>query len=290
MPSICCIILQMGPRGGRRSVVLALVFACLVAGIPSAPAAPAHKFSDATGPLDTAADLDAALRFEALIPEHTFGGMVTAPPLRQVAAPRPDREGHPHGRRGRLGQLHRRLPGGAVVALRAGEEGADASSASTPSATIGEVSKAVRFWRAQRDEARTRGREMVEYYHVLVNIAKSWQTTFDPHIDDSRNYDDIGYIDFGGGIVPGEAGLLMRTCTPAAVDPAKPWGDVRVNGHGPAIRSARSSGKARTGTASARRAATPTPGRSSVSPSRSTSSPTTQTPTSGRHSPTTSWR
>ena len=72
---------------------------------------------------------------------------------------------------------------------------------------------------------------MVAYYHVLVNIAKSWQTELDPHIDDSRNYDDIGYIDFGGGIIPGEAGLLMRACTPADVDPSKPWGDVRVNGH-----------------------------------------------------------
>jgi hypothetical protein len=90
----------------------------------------------------------------------------------------------------------------------------------------------VQFWREQRDEASARGREMAEYYHVLTNIAASWQTELNPHIDDTRAPDEIGYIDFGGGLVPGEKGLLMRVCTPEAVDPAKPYGDVRINNHG----------------------------------------------------------
>ncbi len=217
----------MGPGVVRRTFLALLVVACVspVTPLAASPAA----VSDATGPLDTDADLQAALRFEALIPEHTVGGMVTPldfdkwPHLDPTAKPiRMNGEGDSGNYTGvylasqswRYAQAKRELA----------KLGVD------PIATIG-GSKTVRFWRAQRDEASARGREMAEYFHVLVNIAQSWQTTFDPHIDDSRQPDDIGYIDFGGGLVPGEKGLLMRACTPAKVDPAKPWGDVRINGH-----------------------------------------------------------
>ncbi len=57
----------------RRGLALLLVL-LLVGTVDGARANPA--ISDGTGPLDTAADLAAATRFEALIPEHTFYGMV----------------------------------------------------------------------------------------------------------------------------------------------------------------------------------------------------------------------
>lgn len=212
------------------SLVVAAVLSSLVLLVPHPEAASRPAISDATGPLDTPADLAAAMRFERLIPEHTVGGMVTAllfdewPHLdRDAKVLRMDGEGDSGNYTGvylaaqswRYAQAKREL-----AKLGVG-----------PLSTRGEASDAVRFWRTQRDEARARGREMVAYYHVLVNIARSWQTELDPHVDDSRAPDEIGFVDLGGGVFPGEAGLLMRTCTPAKVDPAKPWGDVRVNDH-----------------------------------------------------------
>jgi hypothetical protein len=215
-------------RRGRIWVVLVLAIACVV---PAAPApATVPDASDGTGPLDTRADLEAALRFEKLIPEHTVGGMVT--PLLFDEWPHIDPDAKVvrmdgEGDSGNYTGVYL-----AAQSWRYAQSKKELQRLGVDPLSIGPTTnKAVRFWRKQRDEARSRGREMVNYYHVLVNIAQSWQTEFNPHINDSRNYDDIGYIDFGGGVIPGEKGLLMRACTPADVDPAKPWGDVRVNGH-----------------------------------------------------------
>jgi hypothetical protein len=212
------------------SLVLALIVTCVGAGSQAASATTAPSVSDGTGPLDTAADLAAALRFEKLIPEHTVGGLVT--PLLFDKWPHID----PHAKVLRMdGEGDSGNYTGVYLAAQSWRYAqAKKELAKLGVAPLGNrppSSPVVAFWRKQRDEARARGREMVAYYHVLVNIAKSWQTEFNPHIDDSRTYDDIGYVDFGGGVFPGEAGLLMRACTPADVDPSKPWGDVRVNGH-----------------------------------------------------------
>src|SRR5688572_9928011 len=171
----------MGHRGWR-TLVAVFVFSSVAVATPAFSAPP---ISDGTGPLDTTADLEAALRFERLIPEHTVGGMVTAllydkwPHLADdEKVLRMDGEGDSGNYTGvylaaqswRYAQAKQELA----------KLGVD------PLSNKKQSNKVVKFWRAQRDEARARGREMVEYYHVLVNIAQSWQTEFDPHVDDTR--------------------------------------------------------------------------------------------------------
>ena len=63
----------------------------------------------------------------------------------------------------------------------------------------------VAFWTAQRDEALTRVRLMVDKYHLLTNIAADWQTEFAPSTNPPS---------FGGGVIKGEPGMLMRACAP----------------------------------------------------------------------------
>jgi hypothetical protein len=186
----------------------------------------AAAVSDGTGPLDTDADLEAALRFEALIPEHTFEGMVTPvfydkwPHLDSMAQPLlldgPGDSGNYTGvylaaQSYRYAQAKREL-------AKLGVDPLDDSPSGPPEAA---------FWRGQRDEARQRGSQIVRYYNMLVNIAEEWQTEFKLHIDDSKGITEYGWLDFGGGIIPGEAGLLMRACTPE--DPAPAFADFRIN-------------------------------------------------------------
>src|SRR5687768_297223 len=59
----------------RRAVLLFFVV-LLVVPVAGQVRAGEPAISNGTGPLDTTSDLEAALRFEALIPEHTFYGMV----------------------------------------------------------------------------------------------------------------------------------------------------------------------------------------------------------------------
>jgi hypothetical protein len=60
-------------------------------------------------------------------------------------------------------------------------------------------------WQAHRNEARARVRAMVAKYHLLTNIATNWQTAFNPSLDPPS---------FGGGVIRGEPGMLMRACVP----------------------------------------------------------------------------
>jgi hypothetical protein len=199
----------------RRVIALIVV---LVAALPlhaahaSDPAA-----SDGTGPLDTTTDLDAALRFEALIPEHTFGGMVT--PLYYDEWPHIDPNAAPL-------RIDAAPDSGNYTGVYLAAQSWRLTQATKELATLDPESDAAAFWQAQHDEALVRASEIARYYHVLVNIASAWQTELDPQIGDDPN--QVGWIDFGGGIVPGEAGLLMRTCT-RATDPAvanlRDWAD-----------------------------------------------------------------
>jgi len=75
------------------------------------------------------------------------------------------------------------------------------------------------FWEAQKAQAKSRVDQMVEQFHLLINISAAWQTEFDPRVNDDREPTDDGYIDFGGGVFPGEAGLLFRACTPVDAPP-----------------------------------------------------------------------
>ena len=85
------------------------------------------------------------------------------------------------------------------------------------------------YWEAQRDEALDRLRVMVDKYHLLVNIADGWVHTSEPYVDP----DDKQPIGFGGGVITGEKGMLMRACTPESGAPGiriEPGGNRRIFG------------------------------------------------------------
>lgn len=72
------------------------------------------------------------------------------------------------------------------------------------------------FWTAQRDEALPRIRRMVDQYHLLTNIAGAWRTELDPSVDPANSRSPAS---FGGGVIQGQPGMLMRACAPADAPP-----------------------------------------------------------------------
>ncbi len=70
------------------------------------------------------------------------------------------------------------------------------------------------FWNTQKLEAKGRIDEMVEKFHVLVNISASWNHVFQPSLEQAG---------FGGGIFAGEPGYLMRACVPTDFPESERW-------------------------------------------------------------------
>jgi hypothetical protein len=73
------------------------------------------------------------------------------------------------------------------------------------------------FWTAQKAQARGRIRDMLRKFNILVNISKYWDHELDPQIKP---------FGFGGGIIHGEPGYLMRACIDRATIDANPTGAV----------------------------------------------------------------
>ena len=72
-----------------------------------------------------------------------------------------------------------------------------------------------KFWQEQRKEAKARIEVMVEKFRLLTRIARGWQTTFDPQFEGT----DPEQWSFGGGVIKGEEGMLMRACAPTDAPP-----------------------------------------------------------------------
>lgn len=73
------------------------------------------------------------------------------------------------------------------------------------------------FWTEQRDDALAKIRESLKYQHVDINIAQDWHEEFQVPAVNPNGYpagSDRHVADFGGGIVQGEKGMIMRACTP----------------------------------------------------------------------------
>jgi hypothetical protein len=68
------------------------------------------------------------------------------------------------------------------------------------------------FWTAQQVDAKARIDKMVAKFHLLTNIAKAWRTTLSPSTSPRPS--------FGGGVIQGEPGMLMRACAPTDAGPA----------------------------------------------------------------------
>jgi hypothetical protein len=74
------------------------------------------------------------------------------------------------------------------------------------------------FWQQQRDEAKARIDKMLAQMDLRTYIARDWTTQFQPTIDASSVPPDAS---FGGGVVQGEPGMLMRSCAPADAPPGR---------------------------------------------------------------------
>jgi hypothetical protein len=75
------------------------------------------------------------------------------------------------------------------------------------------------FWNAQKAESRQRVKQMVDKFRVLINISENWNHELDPNLEDPN---------FGGGVLPGEAGYLMRACIPAGTPQAYRWSNAEL--------------------------------------------------------------
>ncbi|MEX0873366.1 MAG: hypothetical protein WD646_13600 [Actinomycetota bacterium] len=196
-------------RRRRVAVICAVALGAAVVVSPGtgrASIAPA-SVSDGTGPLDTAADLGAALALEERLLDHFHYGQPFA-----------QRYNTPERNAGDIetlvGEPDAGLYTGAYLASQsyryvlARQELADAEPGDEHD-----------FWSGQLAQAKDHIDQMVAKYHMLINISREWQTTFDPKINSDRDILDPGYIDFGGGIFPGEPGLLFRVCNPVDAPP-----------------------------------------------------------------------
>ncbi len=80
------------------------------------------------------------------------------------------------------------------------------------------------FWKDQREESKARVDDLLSQVDLRTNIARSWQTTLNPSVGTAPA------VSFGGGVVPGEAGMLMFSCAPANAPAGRemyPSSDVR---------------------------------------------------------------
>ncbi len=68
----------------------------------------------------------------------------------------------------------------------------------------------VAFWTAQQSQAKARVDDLVAKYHLNINIARGWTTELEPSVDPATPS-----VRYGGGIIEGEEGMLMRSCAPS---------------------------------------------------------------------------
>ncbi|HUR15062.1 MAG TPA: hypothetical protein VM097_11290 [Mycobacteriales bacterium] len=82
----------------------------------------------------------------------------------------------------------------------------------------------VAFWTAQRDQALARVRTIQAAEHVDITIAEDWNGTLKvpPGVNPGGLPEPVGagekhLADFGGGVIRGEKGMIMRACTPTTL-------------------------------------------------------------------------
>jgi hypothetical protein len=86
----------------------------------------------------------------------------------------------------------------------------------------------IAFWTAQRDQAMERARVILAGEHRDITIAEDWTGTLrvPPSVSSNPCVQSTGLpncdqhaADFGGGVVPGEKGMIQRACTPKGAWP-----------------------------------------------------------------------
>lgn len=72
------------------------------------------------------------------------------------------------------------------------------------------------YWTKEKAQAKSRIDDMVRKYEILVNISGKWNHEFSPSLEQPG---------FGGGVIAGEPGYLMRACIDASVPEYQRWRD-----------------------------------------------------------------
>ena len=75
------------------------------------------------------------------------------------------------------------------------------------------------FWTKTKAQAKARVADMVRKYEILVNISREWNHGFEPSLEQPG---------FGGGLIAGEPGYLMRACHDIAVPEYQRWSNAEL--------------------------------------------------------------
>lgn len=73
------------------------------------------------------------------------------------------------------------------------------------------------FWKEQVEQAKTRVDSLLSQIDLRTQIARSWHTELSPSVGSGTP----PALSFGGGLVPGQAGMLMFSCAPADAPPGR---------------------------------------------------------------------
>jgi hypothetical protein len=87
---------------------------------------------------------------------------------------------------------------------------------------IGATGQDKQFWRDQKDQALARLTTTLDAEHRDIVIAQDWtgHLKVPPAVNPGTDPTGETHLaDFGGGVIPGEAGMIMRACTPVGLGP-----------------------------------------------------------------------
>jgi len=91
-----------------------------------------------------------------------------------------------------------------------------------------DLQQQIAFWTEQRDQALSHIKVILAGEHRDITIAEDWQGTLKvpPGVSTNPCVQSTGLpgcekhlADFGGGVIPGEKGMIMRACTPKGLGP-----------------------------------------------------------------------
>ena len=194
-------------RGGTDAQAVDRVIGVVLATLLVAPSARAE--TGGARRRDVPAE---AIRLEHLMDQHIYNGQVY-----EIAVRRRHRTfGDVANHRSPTRRWDRHVPGRPVVPLPGGKR-KPADRPLTPDERT--------FWKGEKAAAMERARPLVAQYHVLANISGVWREKFKLSFAPPESPDDPQSLklSFGGGIINGEPGLLMRSCIPDSAPDWQKW-------------------------------------------------------------------
>ena len=193
----------------RSSGALALALLCTVS-------LAGRSFADKppTAPLAGADDVAAALDLEAKMADSLHVGH--AVPISYGSAARTPGDVTSTGGWGDSGLWTGVYLGGEAMRFKVAQSHLAALRDGSTDTSAGDET----FWTAQRAQAMARIRDILTAEHRDITIAQDWTGTLQVPPDvNTGNPTSEHAANFGGGVIHGEAGMIMRACTPVGLGP-----------------------------------------------------------------------